>query len=100
MESNVLDLAAKKYSRLRNEEAMRIDPETAEVDWGYAQTLDPYGVDFKLPDELRQVGREYFARNPGSDIWVWFGDLPEETVHRLRERMESDPDCVGDRCPF
>jgi hypothetical protein len=22
-------------------------------------------------------GRKYFARSPGSDIWVWFGDLPD-----------------------
>jgi hypothetical protein len=45
----------------------------------YAQTLDPYGVYPDLPEECQQVGREYFARSPGSDIWVHFPDLPEET---------------------
>jgi hypothetical protein len=29
---------------IRKEEALKIDPETADFDWSYAQTLDPYGV--------------------------------------------------------
>ena len=49
-------------------------------------TLDPYGVYPELPEELQQVGREYFARSPGSDIWVWFGDLPEATETVLWEK--------------
>jgi hypothetical protein len=36
-----------------------------------------------LPTTLQQVGREYFARRPGSDIWVWFGDLPSATAKAL-----------------
>ena len=43
------------------------------------RTLDPYGVYPDLPEECQQVGREYFARSTGSDIWVHFHDLPEET---------------------
>ena len=75
----------------RREAGLKIDPETAEVDWWYAQTLDPYGVldEWELPEEFHQVGREYFARRPGSDIWVRFGDLPKQTVERLRQRGES-----------
>jgi hypothetical protein len=65
---------------------LKIDPETAAVDWIYAQTLDPYGVYTDLPEECWQVGREYFARSPGSDIWVWFGDLPEATRDALWEK--------------
>ena len=61
----------------RKEAGLKIDPETAEVEWTYAQTLDPYGVYPELPEEYWQVGREYFARSPGSDVWVWFGDLPD-----------------------
>ena len=39
---------------------LKIDPETAEVDWNYGQTLDPYGVcdEWELPDEFHCVGHE------------------------------------------
>jgi hypothetical protein len=67
----------------REEAGLKVDPETAEVDWRYGQTFDPYGIDPDLPEELRQVGREYFARSPGSDIWVHFSDLPEATRKAL-----------------
>jgi hypothetical protein len=63
----------------RNEEGLKIDPSTAEVCWCYALTLDPYGIDPNLPEELQQVGRAYFARRSGSDVWVNFGDLPRNT---------------------
>jgi hypothetical protein len=69
----------KQWLAIRKEAGLKIDPETAEVDWGYGQTLDPYGVldEWELPEEFHCVGREYWARSPGSDIWVHFGDLPE-----------------------
>jgi hypothetical protein len=73
----------------RKEAGLKIDSETAEVDWCYAQTLDPYGIDDDLPEECWQVGREYFARAPGSDIWVWFGDLPAATRDALWNRHKS-----------
>jgi len=77
--------AEKAWLAIRKEEGLRIDPETAEVDWNYAQTLDPYGVldEWELPKEFDCVGRAYFARAPGSDIWVEFGDLPTETREKL-----------------
>jgi hypothetical protein len=68
---------------------LKIDPDTAEVTWHYAQTFDPYGVDPDLPEELQQIGREYFARSPGSDVWVHFGDLPDEVREALWQRDES-----------
>ena len=68
---------------LRQAVGLYIDPETAEVEWIYAHTLDPYGDDPELPEEYRQVGREYFARSPGSDLWIWFGDLPKPTRDAL-----------------
>jgi hypothetical protein len=43
-------------------------------------TVDPYGVNPKVPEEYQQVGREYFARSPGRDVWVCLGDLPEEAL--------------------
>ena len=63
----------------------------------YAQTLDPYGVldEWELPEEFHQVGREYFARAPGSDVWVGFGDLPEQTLERLRQRGQSASSSTG-----
>jgi hypothetical protein len=82
-------MTKEQWLALRKEAALKIDPETAEVEWTYAQTLDPYGVDPELPEECSQVGREYFARSPGSDIWVWFGDLPDPTRHALWEKHES-----------
>ena len=90
-------MTVEQWRAIRREAGLKIDPETAEVEWDYAQTLDPYGVDPDLPKEYRQVGRAYFARSPGSDIWVWFGDLPKATSHALwekhkREGWRSPPD--------
>jgi hypothetical protein len=36
-----------EWLAIRKEEGLKIDPDTAEVNWHYAQTLDPYGVDPK-----------------------------------------------------
>jgi hypothetical protein len=81
--------AVEQRLAIRKEAGLKIDPETAEVEWIYAQTLDPYGVYPELPEECRQVGREYFARSPGSDIWVLFGDLPDATRIALWEKHKS-----------
>ena len=75
----------------RKREALLIDPATAEVDWSFEQTLDPYGVIPDLPEELQQVGREYFARRPGSDIWVHFDDLPDDVREKLRKHPNAKP---------
>ena len=91
------ELGVKQWLAIRKEAGLKIDPETAEVDWKYAQTLDPYGIDPDLPEELRQVGREYFARSPGSDIWVHFGDLPEETRDALWSCSPNDRPVGGAR---
>ena len=74
---------------VRKEAGLKIDPETAEVEWIYAQTLDPYGVYPDLSEECQQVGREYFARSPESDTWVWFGDLPDATRKALWQKHAS-----------
>ena len=57
-------LTVDEWLAIRREAGSRIDPETAEVTWNYARTLDPYGVYPDLPPECQQVGREYFARSP------------------------------------
>jgi hypothetical protein len=76
----------------RKEAGLKIDPATAEVHWSYGQTLDPYGIDRDLPEELQQVGRQYFARTPGNDIWVSFYDLPDETRDALEKSRSKDDD--------
>lgn len=78
-----------QWLQTRKQAGLRIDPQTAEVTWEYGLTLDPYGVYPELPEEARQVGREYFARSPGSDIWVWFGDLPAQTRDALWKMHRS-----------
>jgi hypothetical protein len=71
-----------QWLAVRKEAALKIDPDTAEVDWGYGLTLDSYGV-LDLPEEARQVQRVYWARSPGSDVWVRFDDLPDTVRKEL-----------------
>ena len=73
---------------LRREVGRHIDPATAEVDWIYAQTLDPYGDNPNLPEECQQVGRAYFARAPGG-TWICFYDLPKATRDALWAKHKS-----------
>src|SRR5262245_34572094 len=78
----------------RAEWAPHIMPETAEVTSIMVLTLDPYGLQPAIPEEFRQIGREYFARAPDSEVWVWFGDLPDATRDALWERIEN-PEVIG-----
>jgi len=86
----------------RKEAGLKINPETAEVMWLYAQTLDPYGVYPDLPEEFDSVGRKYFARASESDEWVDFGDLPDVTLAALRERIGQgrSPELDDGEIPF
>ena len=79
-------IKVKKWLAIRRQAGRKIEPETAEVRWEYEQTLDPYGVHPELAEEFRQTGREFFARSPGSEIWVWFGDLPTATRDALLKK--------------
>ena len=79
----VKKIDVEQWLAIRKEEALKIDPSTAEVTWSYKQVLDPYGVYPDLPEEVKQTGRSYFARRPGSKIWVVFDDLPEATHRAL-----------------
>ena len=83
---------------IRKEAGLNIDPETAEVMWEHGYTIDPYGVYSDLSEEEKQIGRNYFARSPGSDVRVSFHDLPEATLKALRERPISNPEFP--ECPF
>jgi hypothetical protein len=75
----------REFLEARRCEALLIDPETADVNWWYSTVTDPYGI-YPYDDVADDsVGRDYYARRPGSDIWVWFGDLPESVCDRLWE---------------
>ena len=78
-------LSVEEWLNIRKEAGKEIDPQTAEVEWIYGLTVDPYGVYPDVPPELQQMQRHYFARSPGSDVWVEFGDLPKETKKALWE---------------
>jgi hypothetical protein len=78
-----------QWLAIRKEAGLHIDPNTAEVMWKYALTIDPYGVYPGSEDTCGQVGREYFARAPGSNVWVRFGDLPKATGDLLWEKHKS-----------
>ena len=83
------EITTEQWLAIRKEAGLRIDPNTAEVCWKYALTLDPYGIYPELPEEYQQVGRKYFARDPESDIWVDFGDLPVTTRAALWEKHQN-----------
>jgi hypothetical protein len=88
-QKGALSKEVKKWLAIRKNAGRHIDPKTAEVMWEYGQTLDPYGIDPDLPEEMQQIGRNYFARSPGSDVWVEFGDLPEATREALWEKHKN-----------
>jgi hypothetical protein len=77
-----------QWLAIRKEAGLKIDPETAEVFWTWGQIVDPYGLG-DLTDEERCIGRNYFARSPGSEMWVSF-DEPDAVRHRLWARLKAD----------
>src|SRR5262249_43824208 len=82
------EMTVEQWLAIRKEAALRIDPQTAEVEWIYADIGDPYGV-HNLPEEGLCVGRVYFARSPESDIWVCLDDLPEIVRDALWDRHSA-----------
>ena len=51
--------------------------------------FDPYGVHQNLLPELQDdCGKMHFARSPGSDVWVYFEDLPKATYDALWMKIE------------
>ena len=68
---------AKEWLAVRRDAGLKVDPKNAEIDYCYGPIGDPYEIGPKMLGELHQVGRVYFARSPGSKVWVAFDDLPE-----------------------
>jgi hypothetical protein len=84
---------ARARKEFRRSAGRHIKVDTAEVWFEYGQTLDPYG-EHDLPDELRQVGRNFFAMDPVERIPVLFGDLDEE-LRRALEAKRAEIDREG-----
>jgi hypothetical protein len=71
----------------------KIDIETCELGWWYAQDADPYGIQQALgefPEAMYQVGRNRFVRSPDSQGWVCEDDLPTDKVHALYARLQRE----------
>ena len=67
-----------------------IDPSTAEICWNFGNYFDVYGDGLPfLPEEQLLFDYHDFARAPGSDIWVFFGDLPDATQEAIGKRSRS-----------
>jgi hypothetical protein len=80
----------KAFKALLKIAGQQIDPETAEVEWTYIQVIDPYGVfPLDIVEQHSWVERGYFARAPGTDLWIDFDDLPETTHEALWKKHES-----------
>ena len=90
VDTGVLTKEGRRQLKMCLEAALPIDPETAEIKFEYVPFTDPYGV-FQHPKDA-YVRRQYFARSPGSDIWVYWDDLPDEVEWCLwQKHKETDP---------
>jgi hypothetical protein len=87
--TQTVTLTMQAWMAWRKAAGRQVDPETAEVSWWYALTVDPYEVHSDLPEECRQVGRQYFARSPDTDVWICFGDLPDHDREALWNKHKS-----------
>ena len=65
-----------------------LDPDQCEVDFDYGFVLDPY-CECDLPDELQQVGHQFFAYDPKRKIGLYFEDLPDATIEALSEKRKA-----------
>jgi hypothetical protein len=89
---------AEQFARLARPEereaiALELNPVTAHLFFLYCDGSDPYGDYPDLPEEERQIGREYFACDQSDGVSVHFSDLPErtqETLARKREAADED----------
>jgi len=75
-----------EFHEFMKAEGQKIDARSADVTWRYGSICDPYDMGYEGEDN---IGRVYFARTLGSDVWVEFSDLPHETRRDLRSRLES-----------
>jgi hypothetical protein len=82
---------AQAFLEGRLKEAERIDPQTCEIRWWFADAVNLYGI-FEDHEEFCCFGKERFVRNVPDGDWVWVGHLPEHIAKALFERMEREAD--------
>jgi hypothetical protein len=63
------------------------EEEISDDDKGRTYDITPE-EEFVLPADAQVITRTYFARAPGGNVWVWFGDLPEATAAALWKKHE------------
>jgi hypothetical protein len=62
-----VEMTIEEFLAIRKEAGLKIDPETAEVDWNYAEVLDPYGIHqawrklLNKPDTITSIGMRDWA---------------------------------------
>src|SRR6266446_1696428 len=89
------EIELEKWLEIRKKAGRKIDPETAEIFWNWGEIGDPYGVCEGDPCGLYPgpgpfcIGRNFFARSLGSDIWVAFEDLTEATRDALWKKHKA-----------
>ena len=76
--------------------ALAINSETAEISSLYGPTNDPYSDG--LTGRAQEWGKHFFARSPGTDIWVPFRDLPPTVLKALWDRMDRKSPARYARC--
>jgi len=82
------DQSPEEWLAICRAEAKLIDPATAVICCQRGDRLDPYGL---YPDtDYWILGEIFFARRPGSEIWVAFDDLPTDVLKALRKRAENE----------
>jgi hypothetical protein len=86
-EDVMTDDEREEFIEIRKQAGLKIDPETAEVASWHVDMQNPYGV-YPTAEEYC-VGRDHFVRAPGSDIWVWSGDLSEEVWEKIVKKQEQ-----------
>jgi hypothetical protein len=80
----------KDWLASRKAAALKIDPATALISHAYVYPANPYGVYSEIPDHAKEVTDDYYARAPGSKIWVYRGDLAKDTAHALEQKYQLD----------
>lgn len=94
------------FLAVRKDAGSKIDPTTAEVYQSWGDYFDPYEI--FGPSSSTSYQKLYWARSPGSDVWVAFRDLPDETraalwsllKARSQERQREQASTVGGEPPL
>jgi hypothetical protein len=93
-------LTVEQWLAIRKEAGLHIDPETAEVMWTYAQTLDPCGIDPNLPKQpVQRRMKAAAAALPFEHpkLAVVATTTSEDLVERLQRAHEASMKVISSR---